>query len=251
MLFFNYCYYYYLLCSYVQYRCNYSYSTYVTDLSVSQIMSTDFTKCMKLNMVTLLTIVVITGPIFIMGAHAVTSQIHFTHGVASGDVTSGTAVLWAQTDQDAQIKVQVSKHPNFKKLDFENSIHATADSDFTVKSLAEGLKSDTLYYYRFTAGQTVSEIGVFRTAPLENKKANAHFTWSGDTDVSKISGIQVFGDWLPLNAIKSESPDFFIYLGDIIYSDARAAGKLPDAQTLDEFRQICKDSRDVTALHDL
>ena len=80
---------------------------------------------------------------------------------------------------------------------------------------------------------------------------NAHFTWSGDTDVSKISGIQVFGDWLPLNAIKSESPDFFIYLGDIIYSDGRAAGKLPDAQTLGEFRQIYKDSRDVTALHDL
>ena len=52
----------------------------------------------------------------------------------------------------ANSTVQVSKHPNFKKLDFEGSVHATADSDFTAKSLAEGLKPNTLYYYRFKVG---------------------------------------------------------------------------------------------------
>jgi len=191
------------------------------------------------------------GPLAIMGAHADTSQIQFIHGVASGDVTSESAVLWAQTDQDSQLNVQVSKHPNFKKLDFEGSVHATVDSDFTAKSLAEGLKAKTLYYYRFTAGSTTSEIGTFTTSPLEDKKADAHFTWSGDTDVSKINGNRYFGDWLSLNAVRSENPDFFIYLGDIIYSDKRATGLVPDAQTLDDFRQIYKDSRDVPALHDL
>jgi len=40
-------------------------------------------------------------------------------------------------------------------------------------------------------------------------------------------------------------------LGDIIYSDGRAGGKLPDAQSLGEFRQIYKDSRDVSTLHEL
>jgi alkaline phosphatase D len=206
---------------------------------------------MRVYVVTLLMIVVIIGPLLIMGVHADTPQIQFIHGVASGDVTSESAVLWAQTDQDGQLNVQVSKHPNFKKLDFEGSVHATADSDFTAKSLAEGLKPDTLYYYRFTAGSTTSEIGTFRTSPLEDKKADVHFTWSGDTDVSKINGNRYFGDWLSLNAIRSENPDFFIYLGDIIYSDLRATGILPDAQTLDQFRQIYKDSRDVPALHEL
>jgi len=201
--------------------------------------------------VTLLMIVVIMGPLLIMSARADTPQIQFIHGVASGDVTSESAVLWAQTDQDGQLKVQVSKHLNFKKLDFEGSVHATADSDFTAKFLAEGLKPYTLYYYRFTAGSTTSEIGTFRTSPLEDKKADAHFTWSGDTDVSKINGNRYFGDWLSLNAIRSENPDFFIYLGDIIYSDLRATGLLPDAQTLGDFRQIYKDSRDVPALHEL
>jgi phosphodiesterase/alkaline phosphatase D-like protein len=186
-----------------------------------------------------------------MGAHADTPQIQFIHGVASGDVTSESAVLWSQTDKDSLLNVQVSEHPNFKKLDFEDSVHATVDSDFTAKSLAEGLKPNTLYYYRFTAGSTTSEIGTFKTSPLEDKKADAHFTWSGDTDVSKINGNRYFGDWLSLNAIRSENPDFFIYLGDTIYSDKRATGLVPDAQTLGDFRQIYKDSRDVPALHDL
>ena len=191
------------------------------------------------------------GPLVIMGAHADTPQIQFIHGVASGDVTSESAVLWSQTDKDSSLNVQVSKHPNFKKLDFEDSVHATVDSDFTAKSLAEGLKPNTLYYYRFTAGSTTSEIGTFKTSPLEDKKADAHFTWSGDTDVSKINGNRYFGDWLSLNAIRSENPDFFIYLGDTIYSDRRATGLVPDAQTLGDFRQIYKESRDVPALHDL
>jgi alkaline phosphatase D len=206
---------------------------------------------MKTYVVTLLTMVVIMGPLVIMGAHADTPQIQFIHGVASGDVTSESAVLWSQTDKDSLLNVQVSKHPNFKKLDFEDSVHATVDSDFTAKSLAEGLKPNTLYYYRFTAGSTTSEIGTFKTSPLEDKKADAHFTWSGDTDVSKINGNRYFGDWLSLNAIRSENPDFFIYLGDTIYSDKRATGLVPDAQTLGDFRQIYKDSRDVPALHDL
>ena len=206
---------------------------------------------MKTYVVTLLTMVVIMGPLVIMGAHADTPQIQFIHGVASGDVTSEGAVLWSQTDKDSSLNVQVSKHPNFKKLDFEDSVHATVDSDFTAKSLAEGLKPNTLYYYRFTAGSTTSEIGTFKTSPLEDKKADAHFTWSGDTDVSKINGNRYFGDWLSLNAIRSENPDFFIYLGDTIYSDRRATGLVPDAQTLGDFRQIYKESRDVPALHDL
>ena len=145
----------------------------------------------------------------------------------------------------------MSKHINFKKLDFEGSVQVTADTDFTAKTLAEGLKADTLYYYRFKAGKTTSEIGTFRTSPAEDKKADAHFTWSGDTDSSEINGVRYFGDWLSLNSVRSENPDFFIYLGDVIYSDLRATGLLPDAQTLGDFRQIYKDSRDVPALHEL
>jgi len=43
------------------------------------------------------------------GADAVT----FTHGVASGEVTHGSAVLWTRVDQEAALTVDVSTDPRF------------------------------------------------------------------------------------------------------------------------------------------
>lgn len=77
------------------------------------------TASMRTYVVTLLMTVVIMGPLSIVAANADTPQIQFIHGVASGDVTSESAVLWAQTDKDSLLNVQVSKHPNFIKLDFK------------------------------------------------------------------------------------------------------------------------------------
>lgn len=203
--------------------------------------------------ITLVTVAMVIAPNTIMSSsvHAASPKIHFTNGVASGDVTSSSAVLWVRTNKDAHIKVQVSGHANFHKIDFKGSAHATEDSDFTAKVTANGLQPGKLYFYRWLAGKTSSEVGTFKTAPQNNDAANVHFTWSGDTDASKINGVPFFGDWAPLKAAKSESSDFFIYLGDVIYSDARAAGQLPDVQTLDEFRQLYKDSRDIPALPNL
>jgi hypothetical protein len=42
----------------------------------------------KVYVVTLLTMAVILGPLVVMGAHGIMPQIHFTHGVSSGDVTT-------------------------------------------------------------------------------------------------------------------------------------------------------------------
>ena len=68
-------------------------------------MSINHMKRTKVYLVTLLTVSVMISPLVIMSTHAFTPQIHFTHGVASGDVTSKTAVLWAQTNQDTHVSV--------------------------------------------------------------------------------------------------------------------------------------------------
>ena len=46
-------------------------------------------------------------------------------------------------------------------------------------------------------------------------------------------------------------PDFFVYLGDTIYADYRAAGLLPDSKTLDDFRDRYKENRHYAALRNL
>lgn len=187
-------------------------------------------------------------------------DIQFTHGVASGDVTSDSAVLWTRINQDGVVKVEVSKSPNFKETVFTKVVPAKEENDFTVKVIAKGLQEDHKYYYRWTHDNVISQTGTFKTAPVSSDK-KLHFAWSGDSDPSKINGFPIFGNWEVLDAARLESPtqqpqsktglDFFIYLGDTIYSDFRGFGALPDAQTLDEFRQIYKDGRNVLTLNNL
>jgi phosphodiesterase/alkaline phosphatase D-like protein len=196
--------------------------------------------------------ILVLNPSNIFNASA--AAVNFRYGVASGDVTSKSAVLWTHTDIATQVRVEVTRYPNFDKLDFSGNVLVTADNDFTAKITATGLVPNTQYLYRWKSGSTISDVGSFKTAPLDTQATDVHFSWSGDTDVSKVAGIRYFGDWKSLQAAQSENPDFFIYLGDTIYSDLRAnkpPKQLPDVNTLSEFRQLYKDSRDVTALHDL
>lgn len=188
-------------------------------------------------------------------------DIQFTSGVSSGDVTSNSTVLWTRINQDGIVKVEVSNSPNFKKIVFSQSVAALDDNDFTVKVIAKGLQENHKYYYRWISDNVISETGSFTTLPTSSDK-KLHFAWSGDSDPSKNgTGKLIFGDWKVLDAARLESPtqqlqsktglDFFIYLGDTIYSDFRGFRELPDAQTLDEFRQIYKDARQIPALNNL
>ena len=97
----------------------------------------------------------------------------------------------------------------------------TGVNDFTAKITATNLKPDTPYHYRWIAGNSSSEVGMFITAPLDDQVADVHFSWSGDTDPSRNGSNYYFGNWNAFQSALSERPQFFIYLGDTIYSDLR------------------------------
>jgi phosphodiesterase/alkaline phosphatase D-like protein len=175
---------------------------------------------------------------------------HFTSGVESGDVTSNSAVLWTRVDQDTWIRVYISRSPDvFNTWGFESSAHATVDNDYTAKTTVTGLSANTLYYYRWIAGNQWSDVGQFKTAPLLTDAVDLSFTWSGDTDssVDNHTGTQIFGSWSPLMAALSEKPDFFIYLGDVIYSDNRGwngrSHRAPDAENLVDLQNLYKEQK--------
>ena len=81
-------------------------------------------------------------------------QPAFTHGVASGDVTSTAAILWTRVDRQASVKVEVWDNPFLTgpKVFQATEPQASSASDFTVKVDAIGLQPDTNYYYRFRHG---------------------------------------------------------------------------------------------------
>lgn len=179
----------------------------------------------------------------------------FTHGVASGDVTSTSAIVWTRVDRATSIKVEVWDNPGLtgQKAFQRTEPQTSSGSDFTVKIDATGLTPNTAYYYRFRhggeAGASVSPVGTFKTAPDPGASANVKFTYTADTDGTRVNGIPAFNNFEVLNAARLENGDFFIYLGDTIYSDS--SFRPSPATTLDEYQAAYRENRTYPNLTDL
>ena len=76
------------------------------------------------------------------------------------------------------------------------------------------------------------------------------FTWSGDSDAFKVGGVNPFNNWETLAAAQGENADFFIYLGDTIYSDSSNRPGGP-ATTLADYRDAYKLQRTYANLTNL
>jgi alkaline phosphatase D len=108
-------------------------------------------------------------------AHAV-PDVSFAHGVASGDVTAFSAVLWTRVDRDTPLKIEVALSPDLRDPHFKEEVRAQAANDFTVKVVASPLLPDRFYYYRWRHGSAMSPVGTFKTAPPPDLSASARFT---------------------------------------------------------------------------
>ena len=174
------------------------------------------------------------------------APVTFTHGIASGDVTSSTAQLWTRLNHEAPLTLQVSQDPSFlTAVNFPNLL-APAGSDFTLQHEVEGLDAGQTYYYRWISGGVASPSGVFRTAPAPAALADLRLTFSGDADGTT----PFWGDFSALKAARLENSDFFVFLGDTVYSDSSLRPGGP-AITLREYRDTYLKNLENTNLKDL
>lgn len=141
-----------------------------------------------------------------------------THGVASGDVTATSAVLWARASGPALVNVEYaplgrSSPPPVPVVEL---------TDYAAVVPIGGLDPDTEYVYRVWAsdGHDASEprLGRFRTAPSPSARRSVSFVFGGDLGGSSHcrradSGYPIF------SAMHALSPDFFLALGDMVYAD--------------------------------
>ena len=187
---------------------------------------------------------------------ATAAAISFTDGVASGDVTSTRAILWARADTAENYKVEIfdnaALHP--PKV-FQGKMKTDASRDYTLKIDASGLQPNTQYWFRFkkdldTGGTVLSDVGTFKTAPASNTAANVKLGYTGDSDTTLVNGVPAFNDFKTLQALQGENTDAWIYLGDTIYSDSSFRPTGP-ATTLAEYRQAYRDGRTYANLRNL
>lgn len=172
------------------------------------------------------------------------SEAAFTHGVASGDVTDTSVILWTRVDAEAEVTAEVASDAQLEQVVASERVQAKAENDFVVKASIEGLDPEGSYFYRFLSpAGAASATGAFRTAPSENAVRDVVFAYSADS----ASYLQPF---TLLSTVVEDDPDFFVYLGDTVIADPEVEG-VPTATTLPEYRQLYKDNREDEHLLEL
>src|SRR5262245_40674311 len=114
---------------------------------------------------------------------SVTRGHGFDYGVASGDVTSNTAVVWTKAAEQGSITLEVADEVNFAHIVFSHSREARDENDLTVKAQVKNLAPATTYYYRFVLEDgDASPVGKFATAPADETIAPFRFVYTGDSN---------------------------------------------------------------------
>lgn len=101
----------------------------------------------------------------------------FSLGVASGDPTPGSAIIWTRlaprplepdggmSGQRVAVSWQVADDEQFTKVVKQGRATAAPELANSIHVDVTGLDSDRWYYYRFTAMDAVSPVGMLRTTP--------------------------------------------------------------------------------------
>lgn len=143
------------------------------------------------------------------------SNVKFEHGVASGDPSSSAVIIWTRVQplknvNDAQIMWELSSNRDFTEVLRTGLVTTQRNQDFTVKVDVQQLNPATVYYYRFSGANNISQMGRTLTLPVNN--------------VQQIKLVVVSCSNYPAgyfnayhHAAQLEDIDAVLHLGDYIY----------------------------------
>lgn len=200
---------------------------------------------------------------------AATSMNPLPQGIAVGDVTSQSALLWLRTEGPQAVQIEwasvaawelMSKMATIRSPAARTAVFVTsADRDYTLTIPLDGLASATRYRYHVLVGQaqgaalTLATRGEFTTLPDAANSAPVTFAWSGDLGGQQrcrrgAAGYPIF------DVMRAQQLDFFLFLGDTMYGDnlcpspPNEPGADFRATTLAEYRARHRDQRGAEAL---
>jgi alkaline phosphatase D len=157
----------------------------------------------------------------------------FRYGVAVGEITSTSAVVWTRAPARGLVVLQFAEG---RVLLGERiyKLRASPANDLVVRLVVRRLKPKTTYRFAFAQGRATSQVGTFMTAPTEAAGATVRFAITGDADASPgADGKPAYNAYGVYSRMAAERNDFNINLGDTIYSDSEVGGA-PVARTVAE-----------------
>jgi alkaline phosphatase D len=181
-------------------------------------------------------------PVF-ANSESTNNTLVVTYGIASGDVTNDSAVVWSRSNQEAQMHVEYDTNSNFSQPKSMNAATLTNQTtDYTAYVKLERLSPDMLYYYRVWFSNKSDSLnsgtltGSFRTAPDPSFSSTKplSFIFAADLGGQKHCRQADNGGYSIFEKMKELSPAFFIANGDMIY----AADKCPVKGPSDDWKNI-------------
>ncbi|MDR6507330.1 alkaline phosphatase D family protein [Arthrobacter oryzae] len=185
------------------------------------------------------------------GVALVRNRLTLPSGIATGDVTADSGVLWSRASGPGRLvanllAVDDDGAPLRGGRAFQRVLRGSAGSeatDFTSRINAEHLPAGTRFALTLhfedadgNAGEAAQ--GSFSTAPgtglLSSGRAprKQSFVWTGDTAGQGWGINEEIGGMRGYAAMHATKPDFFIHSGDTIYADGPIAARVtePDGQ---------------------
>jgi alkaline phosphatase D len=151
----------------------------------------------------------------------------FRYGVAAGEVTSSSVVLWTRAPAAGRFALGVAPETDPDNPDI-HFLKAERANDLTLQKRITGLAADTRYTFAFfheRVGAPFSDFGSFVTAPSSTANAKIRFAISGDADATPAAdGKPAYNRFQVYARMAAEENDFNINIGDTIYSDSGVGG---------------------------
>ncbi|HBW85517.1 MAG TPA: hypothetical protein DEF82_01865 [Crocinitomicaceae bacterium] len=147
----------------------------------------------------------------------------FYHGVASGDPTQNSVVIWTKLTLDRSIKSseinwEIATDSLFKNEIQKGKAKTNVDQDFTVKVSINNLKPNTNYYYRFKYRKFISIIGQTKTLINYYEPFTIAFASCSNYEWGYFNNYRFIAE--------DKNIDLVVHLGDYIYE--YAVGKYGD-----------------------
>ena len=137
----------------------------------------------------------------------------FQYGIASGDPTNTSVILWAgisenDTNLANEMKWMISKSPNMTPVVQSGSAALSGKSLHTFKVKVSSLEPGTRYYYQFSTKKGASKVGATSTMA-----DNADQVRIGIISCSNYEA----GYFNAYESLADKTLDFVMHLGDYIY----------------------------------
>jgi alkaline phosphatase D len=143
----------------------------------------------------------------------------FAHGVASGDPDTTSLVIWTRVSgskEPVAVDWYIATDAEMLSVVSHGQFTTSAERDYTVKQIVNGLAPGSTYFYQFVVNDTSSPVGRTKTLP------DGHL----DRLVLAVASCSnyAFGYFNAYEVIANDNEvDFVVHLGDYIY-EHRALG---------------------------